>query len=150
MIDQFMGFKSVGWLKENGYSEIPSVSGVYIVVVPDGFKVNFLDTTTAITERRGRNTLTSSQDLAKKFLKTDQRILYIGKAANLRNRISQLIRYAYGKADNHYGGCHLWQIENNPLLEVGYLRDPSPESTEQRLLKQYVDRQGLLPVANRR
>lgn len=41
----------------NGYTEVPLECGVYVVRVPDNFKVEILDTTTAITEYNGRNLL---------------------------------------------------------------------------------------------
>lgn len=78
--------------------------------------------------------------------------MYIGKAGGdvnrLKQRIRQLIRYGYGKVQNHRGGRAIWQIANNRHLLIRYIECNNPEITETKLLVKYQEKYGVLPVAN--
>jgi hypothetical protein len=150
-LEQFT-YQTIEALYNNGCSLIPNEKGVYMLVVPDTFNVEFSDQTTAITEFDGKSLLYQISSLKIKFEKTDKKILYIGKAGGernrLRQRIRQYIRYGYKEVKNHRGGRAVWQINNCKLLLLGYCPFENPEDKERELLENYFERYGTLPVAN--
>ena len=82
-------------------------------------------------------------------------ILYIGKAgaekSNLRTRVSQLIRFGVGLADNHSGGEWLWQLEgiHEAQLRMWCCPRGRSEQIERTLLEQFKADHGEWPLANR-
>ncbi|WP_368293734.1 hypothetical protein [Dehalobacter sp. TBBPA1] len=131
---------------------IPNEIGVYIVVAPESFIVEFINQTTAINEYHEKNLLYPAEDLKMKFSETDHKILYIGKAGGeinrLRQRIKQYVRYGYHEVENHRGGRAIWQIKNNRKLLLGYFVCNNPETIERELLSEYYNKNGTYPVAN--
>lgn len=153
MIEMFHNFCSVKQLNERGFTHILDAKGVYVIIKPENMKINFLPDTTAITGYNGSNMLYDINTLEDKFEKSDKKILYIGKAGGrnkLRKRIKQLIQYGYKEVNNHRGGRAIWQIENNRDLLLGYFVCSNPENMEKELLKEYFNKNGVLPVANRK
>lgn len=148
---EFLGFSSFEDLHLNGFGAIPIEKGIYAVIVPDFFDVQFLDHTTAITNYRGRNLLYLAHVLTTKYNSSDRKILYIGKVGGVNGlcqRIRQYVRYGYGEARNHRGGRAIWQIDNNKQLLIGYWICDEPEAKERELLAEYHNRYGTFPVAN--
>ena len=78
--------------------------------------------------------------------------MYIGKAGGamnkLHNRIMQYVKHGYGEAKNHRGGRAIWQIDDNKNLLLGYYVCENPEAEEHRLLVEYFNKYGKLPLAN--
>jgi len=144
---------SVESLYNNNGADVPQKSGLYFVVVPEGFAVEFTDDTTAIHEYKGQTMLYPSALLEKGFRQTDRKVLYIGKASGernaLRQRILQLVRYAYGEVENHRGGRALWQIRDNKNLLVGYIPCDDATTAEQSVLNEYRKQYRVLPLAMR-
>lgn len=143
---------TVEHLYQTGCSHVPFESGVYFVLVPDLFDVNFSNNTTAIREYMGRSLLYPAEELASRFQNSDKRIMYIGKASGernrLRQRLRQLVRYGYGEVQNHRGGRALWQIDNAHQLLIEYLPCEQATQAEADLLHEYVNRFNSLPIAN--
>ncbi|MBS3937977.1 MAG: hypothetical protein KGZ50_05355 [Peptococcaceae bacterium] len=139
-------------LYNSNCAHVPVEKGVYFVVVPKDFEVQFSAKTAAIEEHGGHLLLYPAEELARRFQASDKKILYIGKASGennrLRQRLSQLVRYAYGEGHNHLGGRALWQICNAHQLLIGYLSCEQSQQVEANLLHEYVNRFGILPVAN--
>ncbi|MCC3868649.1 hypothetical protein [Terrisporobacter mayombei] len=138
-------------LYKNGYKDIPTRGGVYIVKVPENFTVEITNNTTGIKEHKGKNLLYNKEYLEEKYNKVvDKDILYYGKATSLRNRITSLVKYAYGKCKNHRGGKALWQIKNSTKLIIEYyifddLNDEvknnnKPRDEEKRLIMEYKNK----------
>lgn len=136
----------------NGYTEVPLECGVYVVKVPDNFKVQILDTTTAITEYNGRNLLYDAMMLREKYDQVIEKdILYYGKAnrnGGLKARVKEFARYGYCEANNHRGGRAIWQIQNNKQLLIEFMPCENAEAEEQRLLNEYRLRNNTFPLAN--
>ncbi len=143
----FSNFCRFEKLMDSGCSSITTDSGVYIVFIPIGLGVNINDETTAISMHKGRNLLYDKQMLESK-INRNSRILYIGKANNLRNRIRQYVRYGYGLCDNHRGGRAIWQLNNNKSLLIGYTKYRNPRGIEIELLLEYEKIHNTLPFAN--
>lgn len=145
-------YQTIEALYNDNCSMIPSEKGIYIVIVHDTFNVEFSDQTTAITEFGGKSLLYPIDNLKLKFDKTDEKILYIGKAGGernkLRQRIRQYIRYGYKEVQNHRGGRAIWQIYNNRQLLLGYSACENPETKERELLAWFNEKYDTFPVAN--
>lgn len=139
-------------LRLNGFRSVPDEKGIYAVLVPDLFEVQFLDDTTAIKTYRGKNLLYPASDLRTKYNSSDRKLLYIGKAGGesnkLRQRIRQYVKYGCGEANNHRGGRAIWQIRNNHQLLIGYCMCDEPETKESASLAEYFNQYGTFPVAN--
>ena len=126
-------------------SNIPKTSGIYIVELADNKKINILETSSAKKEYKDykgkiHNLIYTKTELENKLLTVDKKILYIGKAeakqGGLFDRISQLIKYAYGNCDNHRGGRALWQIKDwENILNIYWYEDDEAEKLEKHLLK---------------
>lgn len=119
---------------------------------PKDMEVEFTMFTTAIDIYNGRNLLYDPNGLITKYEKSDKEILYIGKAggnnSNLKQRIRQLVQYGYRMYKNHRGGSAIWQINDNKRLLIGYAESVNPEEVEIELLNRYLNKYGVLPVAN--
>lgn len=152
MLNQFKDFHSFEQLYNIGFLCIPNKKGLYIVRKPKEINIVFSSNTTAIKEFNGRSMLYSADMLLAKFERSDKEILYIGKAGGnsnrLRQRISQFVKYGYCLVKNHRGGRAIWQIANNKTLLLGFMECNDPEKNEKELLKKYLLKYGVLPLAN--
>jgi len=143
-----------------GNHDIPNEIGIYVIIKPKEMAINFLSNTKAITEYNGKNMLYDSNILQSKFEHSDKNILYIGKAARsnkLKGRLKQLVLYGNKEklinngnrpVVNHRGGRAIWQIENCMGLLVGWMLCGHAGEFEKELLKEYMNKYGVLPVAN--
>lgn len=129
----------------------PTDSGIYVIDVPKGFQVKFINATTAIDVFNGRSMLYPAEELQEKYEQSDKRRLYIGKAAGengLRQRLRQMTQYGWRNATNKRGGRAIWQIENCYELLVGYHVCENPRIKETEALSKYIEDFGVMPVAN--
>jgi hypothetical protein len=77
----------------------------------------------------------------------------LGKAENLKKRISAYMRYGHGREAPHDGGKYVWQIENKNDLRICWRaqsRDVDHEAVEKALISDFVRQYGAFPFANRR
>lgn len=140
----------------NNYSSLPKSSGIYIVTTEEDENVEFLDTTTAITEYikdgQVKNLLYDKAKLAEKYSKGNKKVLYIGKAecknGGLQKRIKQLLDYALGKNKIHRGGRALWQIKDWDKLILYYYELDCAKAKENELLCLHKIEYSVFPVAN--
>jgi len=90
---------------QNGYSEIDDQEGIYSVILPKNFTLEYSD---ELPER-----------CKKEF---DCKYLYIGKAgSSLRDRIRQYTKFLYFEGDNHKGGYPIRLIKNCEKLIIRYV-----------------------------
>ena len=133
-------------LIENGCSAVNSVSGVYIVKVPRDFVVRF--------NRDKVNSICNPYDvleLQNKYNSVeDKSVVYIGKAKNLQRRIRQYVNFGLGKGRIHKGGRAIFQIDNHAELEIEYIECDNYAEEERKLQLVYIDKNGNLPLANRK
>lgn len=136
----------------NGFADIPTEKGIYIVKIPYGFNLKFLDSTTSFSHLNSKSLLYDVPLLEEKYFRLiDKDILYIGKAAckkGLQQRIRQYINYGYQKSKIHRGGRAIWQIKNCDQLIIEFSICDDCESQEKKLLSDYYIRNGSYPVAN--
>lgn len=131
------------------WKDISSSSGVYVVSLkpPITFSSTSLSPM-ASTERL--DNLRQKMHHINSRSQTD--IVYIGKAVNLRVRISRLIRFGAGKTNRHKGGEWMWQIVEveNSCLHVLHCNKGKEGQLENKLLKSFYQEHGEYPLANRR
>ncbi len=136
----------------NNYSSLPKANGIYIVTNEEDEDVEFLDTTTAITEYNGRSLLYDKVKLIEKYNKGNKKVLYIGKAAcdngRLQKRMSELLDYAQGNCNNHRGGRALWQIKDWDKLMIYHCEVDCAEDKEKELIRLHKAEYSVFPVAN--
>lgn len=144
-------FHTIQQLHDLSCSSIPTDSGIYVIDVPKGFQVSFVNTTTAIGTFNERSMLYPAKELQEKYELSDKKRLYIGKAAGengLRQRLHQMTQYGWRNATNKRGGRAIWQIENCYELLVGYFICENPREIETEAINKYVEEFGVMPVAN--
>lgn len=141
------GFMTVSKLFGNT-AIIPDFPGVYIVVRESD------DTPTFLVEGtggffKGKNPNVSTEELEASYV-ADSKVVYIGKATNLRKRLSQLLRFGAGSAIGHWGGRYLWQLADSADLLIAWKPTPEadPRSEEKQMLDEFVSLHGRLPFAN--
>lgn len=170
---------------------IPNVPGFYKVFVPEGFNVVIAEKTCAISEFtknvKGKKQRIVNQknksELEKRWTNLidadvlSDRILYIGKALHLRDRLNNYQSTMFNNGKNHNGGVYICQIENCKYLEIewyehhsdavndflkltrdnqkkkhpiGKIVDSELLSIERKMLQEYQNtHKDLLPFANR-
>ena len=77
-------------------------------------------------------------------------VVYIGKADNLRRRLSQFADFGAGKPAGHWGGRLIWQLPNVEALRVAWKETPGrvPIEAEAELIAAFRHQYGKPPFAN--
>lgn len=140
--------------------EIKGVEGIYKVYLPENIPFQLNKTTTAMEyDKKGRKLVYDSDEDIKSLLhkweliqrakEPDNRLVYIGKSVNLRQRLKQFAAYGVRKGDNHEGGKILWQLTGAIKFHVEYFPCKNCEKVEKELLQDYKKRHfNQLPIAN--
>lgn len=152
LLTKIKNFYSIEELYNMKFSCIPEKKGIYIVIKSKEMKIEFSMDTTAIKEYKNKSMIYNIDLLNDKFEQSDKEILYIGKVGgkrnNLKQRISQYVRYGYGEVNNHRGGRAIWQIADSKSLLLGFIECDNPEKIEKELLEEYESKHKVLPIAN--
>jgi len=141
----FGGFITVASLQEST-AAIPGVPGVYVVCAPAPGPGRFLAASEGGWFKRKDPTVPVST-LKDRWHPTTTG-LYIGKAASLRSRIGQLVRFGGGAPVGHWGGRYLWQVERSSDFLVAWREADEPRAAEVLLLAEFTERFGAQPFAN--
>lgn len=131
-------------LIKNGVKDITKSEGIYKVIAPEGFNVEFVDNCLNTTCNPYR--LNELQDKYNKI--KDKSVLYIGKANNLQRRIRQYVNYGLNKGKVHKGGRAIFQIKNFEQLEIIVINCANCAEVEKQALIEYKKNNGKLPLAN--
>lgn len=146
--------------REGKLISIEETSGIYLIRMPDNFKIDIRPSTDAIDVYKERSMLYGMERLKDKWKtichgEVDNKIVYIGKAdrnsktkRNLRKRVTELIKYGYGECNNHRGGRAIWQLENNKELLLEVIQCENPREKEREFLINYHNKCGEYPFAN--
>lgn len=130
-----------------GCCGIPDVSGVYWVLAPEGFPIQFEPTSpNPAAPFYPVDVLTQKYAGCK-----DKQVLYIGKAGGkngLRQRLKQYMKYGRNESTNHKGGRAIWQIQNAGMLLLTYEPCSDCAAREHQLLRDYHTANGCYPLAN--
>ncbi len=140
-------------LDEHGrINSITMGCGIYKIYMPQNFQIVITSETDAIKEYKGKTLLYSVQKLEDKWeiIRSADRggILYIGKADNLRKRITEFIKYGYGERVPHRGGRAIWQLKNNKKLLIEIEPCEKPREKERQFLIEYYEKYNSYPYAN--
>lgn len=145
--DGFTGFVQVSKLR-SAASLLPDSGGVYIVVRDSDNSPEFLATGTG-GFFKGKNPNVGLEELESNYV-AGSKVVYIGKATNLKKRVGQLLRFGAGSAVGHWGGRYLWQLADSDNLLIAWKTTPinDPRAEEIKMLEEFVARHGKLPFAN--
>lgn len=77
-------------------------------------------------------------------------VVYIGKADQLRRRLTQYADFGAGKPVGHWGGRLIWQLPSPDQLIVGWKETPGriPVEVETELIASFRQAHGKPPFAN--
>lgn len=149
----FCGFVPVSQLRENKHV-MPAEMGLYMVLIPEGFKPRFLEEGTG-GFFKGRNPNVSVSELSNRWVNGTCAV-YIGKAggpglkATIRQRVGAYLDFGIGKAVGHSGGKAIWQLRDSDQLIVCWKPTPNdvPRDIETGLISDFVAQYGQFPFAN--
>lgn len=133
-------------LFRNNCECIPTASGIYRIIIPDGLSTSFFNNPKMDSKYNYNNVL-----LSEKYLANNSNLLYIGKASGksgLRQRIRQYMNVGFGTAKNHMGGRAIWQMENAALFLLEYEVCYNCSQREHELLAKFHSCHGNYPLAN--
>ena len=119
--------------------QIPEAPGLYWVLLPPSMDVVIADRTCAVEKfyKKGKETV-NQRDKAfleeiwqelEQYGSGKDRVLYIGKAINLRNRLNQYKRVMFNNGTNHSGGVYICQIKDCQLLQIEWIEHHSDAVT---------------------
>ena len=75
-------------------------------------------------------------------------VLYVGRSANLRDRLGLLARFGRGDAVGHWGGRYLWQLDDADRLLVAWQETADQRAREAELIADFEAAFATLPFAN--
>ena len=151
--------------KEGKYSipkELKGKKGIYYIKLPNSIEAETLKFIDHIPghkddEKSKPYDVNRLKDKINKTINEKQRFLYIGKAggknqkSDLYKRLSQYMKYLFGKGNIHRGGRAIAQIKNfeSFICEYEILEDSKePERVESEKLKCIKDKYKEFPLAN--
>lgn len=127
----FTGFVRVADLRLAS-GMLPPTEGVYVVLRATNDKPVFLEEGTG-GHFKDKNPNVAIAELERKFVKGSE-TMYIGKATNLRKRLSQLLRFGTGAKVGHWGGRYLWQLADSDDLLIAW-KETYPSNSREGNLK---------------
>lgn len=145
----FTGFITFEQLRRDGFSTVPKLGGVYVVLHPGDAEPKFLDRSIG-GHFKGRDPTVPPDVLSAKWIKAAT-CVYIGKADVLRRRIREFARYGAGEPVGHQGGRYIWQLAEAGDLVIAWMETPDeiPREVEIRLLAEFAaSHGGQKPFAN--
>lgn len=151
----FEGFKSMGELMSGAKSVIPAQMGVYVVLREKDTEPKFLLKGTG-GFFKGKDPNVPASELLEHWVE-DTNIMYIGKAggvgssSTLNKRLGQYLRFGQGTNVGHWGGRHIWQLEDSRELIVCWkaLSSEDPRQVEHEMIANFKKvHNGKRPFAN--
>ena len=128
--------------------EVTSAGGVYVVVQAVGSEAEFRDTNPG-GRFKDQDPTVDAAALQANWVEGAE-VVYVGKADNLRRRLSDFARFGAGKPVGHSGGRMIWQLARSTDLLVAWRETPGavPKDVETRLLAEFRAAYGKPPFAN--
>lgn len=144
--DGFVGFMFMKDLFVDS-SMIPDSNGVYLVLNVKSWAGEFLSVGSGGHFKR-KNPNVSVSELKANWV-DNTKVVYIGKATSLKNRLRQYFRFGQGKDVGHWGGRFIWQLKYSPDLVVCWkVLSSKPREYEAELIQEFVSIYGVRPFAN--
>lgn len=129
-------------------AEVTSAGGVYVVVQAVGSEAEFRDTNPG-GRFKDQDPTVDAAALQANWVEGAE-VVYVGKADNLRRRLSEFARFGAGKPVGHWGGRLIWQLARSTDLLVAWRETPGavPKDVETRMLAEFGAAYGKAPFAN--
>jgi hypothetical protein len=144
---EICGFAGSIQLSSSKDADVPKVAGVYVVYRPTTDCPVFLSESKA-----GLTDQSKPADVVKRKWVDGAQVVYIGYSAVLQRRIDQCRKFGAGTANNHGGGCFIWQLGDHADLLVAWRATAdgeTPPAAKTALIKHFMDsHKGRMPFAN--
>lgn len=150
--DGFAGFRTFADVDIN---RIPQAPGIFAVLLPDGFQVQFLGRSTAGVFKKKDPSL-PAEELAAEWVDGAE-VLYVGKAGpgskgnrGLRRQIQEFLDFGNGKPPGHWDGRLIWQLAAAGSLIIAWKELPASglNQAEAAYHAGFREEFGRLPFAN--
>jgi hypothetical protein len=141
----FEGFVRVVALPP-GCSNVPATPGVYVVMRRSIEPPEFLDA--SVGGRFKQRDPTVASDVLQSKWVDGASSLYVGRTANLRDRLNLLARFGRGEPVGHWGGRYLWQLAEHDQLLVAWQETADQVAREAEIVNEFHAMFGSLPFAN--
>jgi hypothetical protein len=138
-----------GWkhFRDLPSASVPARRGVYLVLRESLDPPTFLARSPA-GHFKGRDPTVPVSTLAAKWV-TGARVMNIGMATTLRQRLDAYRRYGEGQPVGHQGGRYIWQLADSDHLLVAWkATEEDPADAEASLIRAFMNEYGALPFAN--
>lgn len=154
-------FNNIDGLREYGFegfmtkdelfadsSSIPDHKGVYFILRDDSSSPVYLEIGSGGYFKK-KNPNAALLELTNNWVE-GVKLLYIGKANNLRKRLRQYFAFGQGKNVGHWGGRYIWQLADSRKLVVCWktLDDADARAVEKLLINEFREKYGSRPFAN--
>ena len=140
----------LGWIPFSAIraSACPSKAGVYVVIYCATEPVAFAEQSCG-GWFKGKDPTVAPDALSANWVQ-GAHVVYIGKADQLKRRLSQFADFGAGKPVGHWGGRLIWQLRSIDALRVAWKETPGrvPREVELELLANFRRLQGKAPFAN--
>ena len=151
----YVGFVTIGALREAGLVAVPDEPGVYLALYPAAEEPRFLPVSPAA--EIGRESATIPVGELEDLWVSGALVLYAGlaggkgRSATLRTRIGQYLDFGRGQKVRHRDGRAVWQVVRSSTLIMCWLPTPGADPWGKRnsLLTAFRERHGSPPFANR-
>ncbi len=129
-------------------SACPTSGGVYVVTYKADGPVTFSERSRG-DWFKGKDPTVTPDALAANWVDGAE-VVYIGKANQLRRRLTQYADFGAGKPVGHWGGRLIWQLPAIDRLIVGWMETPGriPVEVEAELIASFRQIYGKPPFAN--
>jgi hypothetical protein len=127
---------------------VPSSGGVYVVTRLSDDVPAFL-TSNPGGHFKSRDPTVSNEALRANWV-DGARVVYIGKADQLRRRLRQFADFGAGRPVGHWGGRLIWQLAASGKLLVAWKQTPGrvPREVEAAMIEDFRIAYGKPPFAN--
>jgi hypothetical protein len=140
----------VGWVPFAAIREsaCPSCGGVYAITYEASGAVGFAGRSCG-GWFKGKDPSVPREALIANWV-DDAEVVYIGKADQLRRRLTQFADFGAGRPVGHWGGRLIWQVSNVDALRVAWQETPGrvPAEVESELIAAFRQAYGKPPFAN--
>jgi hypothetical protein len=140
----------VGWVPFLAIraSACPSSGGVYVITYNGGNPVRYPERSCG-GWFKGKDPTVAGEALAANWVNGAE-VVYIGKADQLKRRLTQFADFGAGKAIGHWGGRLIWQLPSIDQLLVAWKETPGrvPIEVEAELIASFREAYGKPPFAN--
>lgn len=143
--DGFVGWVPFAAIRASG---CPSSGGVYVITYSGSNPATFAERSCG-GWFKGKDPTVPREALDANWVDGAE-VVYIGKADELKRRLTQFADFGTGKAIGHWGGRLIWQLPSIDQLLVAWKETPGrvPVEVEAELIASFRQAYGKPPFAN--